>query len=145
MDFQAAAGALRTYFTTQWKLLAPQVRIAYANGEPLDPAPKPEAPHFESWVRFHILNGFATNPNVGSRRRRERGRVEIQIFTPLGRGDGWARELADTAAFIWDTVAGGSVSDVQLGVTEFSPGGPDDELPYWVDVVSTQFRVDHLP
>jgi hypothetical protein len=143
-DFQGTAGLLRRAFVDNWVARVPNVQVAYRNGPKLDPIPDAEAGH--DWVRFSILDGFAIHPNVGSRRRRTTARVEIQIFTPLGRGDGRSRELGDTVADIWDDVARtGTVPGVTLGAPEFVAGGPDDSTPFWVDVVSTPFRIDHLP
>jgi hypothetical protein len=136
VDWQAAATTIRAEFSSQWAIRVPAARVAYRNGPKLTPLPDPES---EEWVRVSILNGASEHPAIGSRRSRDLGRVEVQIFTPLGKGDGRSRELGDIVREIWDSA---SFSDVSLGAPEFVSGGPDSEIPFWGDVVSTPFRVE---
>jgi hypothetical protein len=140
LDWQDAAGALRDAFTSQWDArVGSSVPIAYRNGPKLNPLPDHRS---ASWVRFNVLNGFSRLTTVGSRRARDQGRVEVQIFTPMEQGDGRSRELGDTIREIWDST---KIAGVVLEASEFVAGGPDPDLPYWVDVVSTSFIIEHAP
>jgi hypothetical protein len=143
VDWQAAAGALRQNFESQWQARVPAAPIAYRNGPKLDPAPDPtglSGPR--DWVRFNVLNGASRQPALGSRRSRDLGRVEVQIFTPRFEGDGRSRELGDTVREIWDST---QITGLQLGAAEFVPVGLDPDLPFWMDVVSAPFSTDNIP
>lgn len=103
MSYTADANTIRARFATEWPQLRPTVPIAYDNSafdpaiDALDPFGNP-AP----WVRFSIMPGDAFQASLGTPKVwRSTGLATVQVFVPLGQGDGLAGELADDAAGIF--------------------------------------------
>lgn len=103
MTFATDASTIRSHFAAEWLLLRPTVPIAYDNiafdpaVDALDPMGNP-AP----WVRFSILPGDAFQASLGTPKVwRSTGLVTVQVYVPVGQGDGLAADLADDASGIF--------------------------------------------
>lgn len=94
MTLVAAHSAIRTRFATQWGVTTP---IQWPNQ-------KFDAPDADPWVRFTIADADAKWASMGvpgNNIARNRGQVNIQIFTPSGEGEGRSLEYADQAKTVF--------------------------------------------
>ena len=139
MTYQEAAGLVRNHFESQWGARVPTVKYSYRNGPRIHEALDPE---IDSWVEFGVLDNFSEISAIGQRLRRQFSRVHVDIYTPLGRGDGRSRSYGDIIADIWDIAM---IPGILLEAPEFVPGGPNEELPWWTDACSTPFVFMHNP
>ncbi len=91
-DFEAAANTIRSEFNTNFTAYD----VAWENVHFTPPQEDP-------WVRLTIREGegFAAGFAGGTNRYRHPGNVIVQVFAPVGTGDGKAREIADSVAAIF--------------------------------------------
>lgn len=139
MNWATAAGTLRDHFRQQWEALVPSVPITYRNGPKLDPPPDTDK---DIWVQIGVINTFSNKVSLGSRYSRRNARVIVNIYTPLFQGDGRSRTYGDVVQAIWDAA---TLPGISIGDPEFVPGGPDPDLQFWVDSVSTRVTFHHSP
>lgn len=94
MSYVSEAALIRNRFESQWS--SPIPAFILENKKVSKPTDAP-------WVRMTIQNGDANVACVGGStiRYRHDGSVIVEIWTPLGEGDGEARELGDLAASIF--------------------------------------------
>jgi hypothetical protein len=139
MNFAQTANAIRAHFTVEWLQLRPTVPIAYDNAafdpalDALDPDGDP-AP----WVRFTVLPGDGFQASLGTPKVwRSTGVAVIQIFAPLGEGDGLANELADDVTAVFRGISLGGVILRAPSLTRIGPDGA------WYQVnVATPYQSD---
>lgn len=147
MSFEATANALRDHFKDAWTIVEEHIPIEFEGVDfsPPDPNPSPAIAEGEenepAYLRFTMLDGDGRQVSFGaSRRWRNVGVLVVSIFTPLGAGDGRARELADEAATI---LRGITVSGVTLqapGLRRIGKSGPwlqhNLNTPYFFDQIA---------
>ncbi len=136
-DLATAADLLYTRLTTQLPLVEPDVRIAVRNGPPLKPLPNPRS---DAWVLAHVLDGASIPLNIyPADRGFHLGRLEVQIFTPLGASDGDARsrEIATEIDTIFRAT---DVDGVRCGIPEYIPQGAREDVGFWQDNLSVPFH-----
>jgi hypothetical protein len=107
MSFADDANAIRSRFATEWPPLRPTVPVAYDNAA-FDPAADARDADGDPapWVRLTIIPGDGFQASLGTPRVwRSTGLVTVQVFVPLGQGDGLARELADDVAGLFRGVS----------------------------------------
>jgi hypothetical protein len=139
MSFTEDANAIRVCFAGLWPLLRPTVPVAYDNSafdpvsDALDAGGNP-AP----WVRLTIVPGDGFQASLGTPKIwRSTGIVVVQIFAPLGQGDGLANELADEVAVVFRGVSLGRVIFRAPSLTRIGPDGA------WYQVnVATPYQSD---
>lgn len=91
-----AKQAIRQHFAASWVDGAlPRTPINWPNEPGFTP------PERAPWVRFSLTLGEGRRISVGPRLDRWTGVVTIQVFTPLGSGDGVSDALCDAAAAIF--------------------------------------------
>lgn len=83
-DFDAVNNILASHFSTQMASLEPLVTIAWDNAPPITP-PDSMA---DEWCRYSFRPGSETIGALGGITWRGTGVVVVQVFTPLGRGQG---------------------------------------------------------
>ncbi|MEE9140767.1 MAG: phage tail terminator-like protein [Alphaproteobacteria bacterium] len=133
MAFAATANVIRSRFATEFATARPTVPIHYDNvaGDP---------PAASSWVRLTVVEGDSFQVAMGSTRRfRDTGVAIVQVFTPLGSGDGEAREIADDVQGIFK---GLTVSGVVFRKPRAARIGPDGRF-YQVNV-TIPFQADEI-
>ncbi len=139
MTFTADANAIRTHFDAEWLGLRPEAPVAYDNIA-FDPAvdavdafgnPVP-------WVRLTLIPGDGFQASLGTPKVwRSTGVVSVQIFVPVGQGDGTARELADDAAGVF---RGQLVEGVTFRAPSLTRIGPEGA---WYQInVATPYQSD---
>jgi len=84
-DFDAINGILASHFSTQMASLEPSVSIVWDNAQP---DPTPSNPQTEEWCRYSFRPGSETIGALGGLTWRGTGVVIVQVFTPLGLGQG---------------------------------------------------------
>ena len=139
MSFAQTASTIRTRFATEWPQLRPAVAIAYDNlafdpgRDALDAERNPAA-----WVRLTIIPGEGFQASLGTPRVwRATGVAVVQVFAPLGAGDGLAYGLADDVASVF---RGASVQGVVFRAPSLTRVGPDEA---WYQInVATPFQAD---
>ena len=123
MTYADEAVTIRQRFRSNW-LSTP---IAWPNADF-------DEPESDAWVRLNIVTAQSeqtTTGAVGSRDFRHVGMVVVQVFVPKNTGDGYAKELADSACAVFRGVS-------EDGITFLAPyvePGPDD--PKWFQVNAT--------
>lgn len=117
----------------------PNTPVAYRNGPDVTKGLDSEV---DAWMRFNVLMGFSTLPELGSRTQRNLGVISVQIFTPKGQGDGRGTAIADSIAELWLSA---NVTPIILGAHQFEPVGARRESVWWQDNLSTSFFYDHRP
>lgn len=104
-DFDTAANTIRSTFATNLAGLSPAYTAFYDNqhGTP---------PNDETWMRLTVLDGTASMVGFGAGNRyRFPGVATVQIFVPVGQGDGLARQLA---GIVSDWFRGKRLSNVRF-------------------------------
>jgi hypothetical protein len=139
MSFAEDANAIRACFAGLWSLLRPTVPVAFDNSA-FDPARDAQDASGDPapWVRLTIVPGEGFQASLGTPRIwRSTGIVMVQVFAPLGQGDGPANELADDAAAVFRGVSLGSVIFRAPSLTRIGSDGA------WYQVnVATPFQSD---
>lgn len=95
-DFEAAASTIRKRFDRDFSSFYPNYGVAWEN---VDFTPTNDTP----WVKPTVREGEASQPAFGGGTNvyRHPGNVIVQVFVPVGGGDGKAREIADYIASIF--------------------------------------------
>jgi hypothetical protein len=133
MGHSTDADTIRQRFDTEWPLAQPTVQHTFGD---VDFTP----PENAAWVRLYVLPGTPFQVSMGKYRRfRRPGVVMVQIFVPAGRGDGLARELADSVAAIFQ---GRTVNGVIFRVTGLNRVGVDGAWVQWN--AATPYQADDL-
>ena len=140
MRFAQIAGAIRARFSTEWPQLRPSAPVAYDNTafDPTRDALDAGGRNLASWVRLTIIPGDGFQASLGTPRVwRATGIVVVQVFSPLGEGDGSAYSLADDVAAIFRGV---TVQGVVFRAPSLTHIGPDGA---WYQInVATPFQVN---
>lgn len=88
--FNAALMAAKAHFNASWVVgAAPRTPVHWPNQEPFLP------PATGAWARFSMTFGEGRRVALGGRMDRWVGQVVVQIFAPIGTGDGAAWQLSD--------------------------------------------------
>lgn len=133
MSYAADSQTIRERFNTQWPIEQPSVAFSFAD---VDYDPVKDTP----WVRLNVLTGNARQVSMGLFRRfRRTGLVLVQIFVPAGRGDGLAKELADSVANIFE---GRTVNGVIFRAADLERVGVDGSWAVWR--CSVPYQADSL-
>jgi hypothetical protein len=133
MGHSTDAATIRQRFETEWAAAQPTVTATFGD---VDTTP----PEDEAYVRLHILPGDQRQVSMGKYRRFRRvGVVIVQIYVPAGKGDGLARELADSVA---DIFQGRTVSGVIFRGTGLTRVGIDGAFVQWN--AQTPYQADDL-
>lgn len=119
-DFDAAGNTLATHFSTQMASAQPSVKIVWRNGPKLNPAPDPA---IDSWVHYSWLPIEDRAAAIGGSLYRGLGLVDIQIFTPLGRGTGTAEGIERSIQTMFRDQA---ISGLVVGPVIFSQIGESE-------------------
>ena len=139
MSFADDANTIRGRFAAEWTTLRPGTPVAYDN-TPFDPAldavdglgnPIP-------WVRLTVIPGDGFQASLGTPRVwRSTGVVSVQVFVPVGEGDGAANELADDAASVFRGVLDAGLTFRAPALTRVGPEGA------WYQInVATPYQSD---
>ena len=135
MSFAAIANSIRSHFNTEFTQARPTVPILWDNVKRSS-----EASPDQAWVRFSISEKEPTIRSFGAqdaRRVDTPGIAVVEIFTPVGDGDGLLREIADTVSSIFNLR---SVDNIQFYETRLIPMG--QEGPFYRGVVLTDYVAD---
>ncbi len=122
MTFAADAKAIRVRFDARWSALQPNVPIKFQN---VGGSTTPDA---TAWVRLTVLTGDSRQESMGARSGgtyNNPGIAVVQIFTPVGEGDGEARSLADTVGRIFRGFSETSTGNILFGAPMLTNVGPD--------------------
>lgn len=97
MSFSADASTIRTRLNTLWST---------GDGPLLFENVGSTAPDFDTWIRLSIREADTDQESMGPRGAtagtyRLSGLVMVQVFAPVGEGDGEARRLADKVSNIF--------------------------------------------
>jgi len=124
VSYQQSFERLANHFLNRWELYNSDVPVAWGN-TPFTP-PAPPSP----WVRFTVITGEADYISAGAPGRnfvRHAGLITVQVFVPLGDGDGRLCGLVDDVIPIFqgervgENVWCGAAYAVALGES-LSPG-----------------------
>lgn len=128
----AIATTIRTEFATGFAAARPGMPWIRQN-ERYEPDPT------VTWARLSIIQGQSEQIAFGnvSRTWRHRGRAIVQVFVPIGKGDGTALEIARDAGAIFQ---GKTLSGVLFGAASIASVGKDGafyqvnaSIPFWSD------------
>ncbi len=131
MTYAVAHAAIRQRFETQW---ATTTAVQYPGVKFTEPA--------AAWVRLNIdqaSSNWASMGDPGNNIERNLGQVTVQIFAPLGEGEGVAMELADQVRAVfrsWTDAASG----LRFEVPPYARKVGNDDW-YQVNVIAP-FRFD---
>jgi len=129
-NFDTVGNTLAAHFVTQMTALESTVQRVFDNGPKLTTAPDPRT---GEWVRYSWRPAQDALVSVGGKLHRGVGIVDIQIFTPLGSGQGKSERIGRTLQTIFrDQVLGANVS---ARVISFANVG---EVEGWYQ---SQFRI----
>lgn len=136
MSYALEQGYIRARFATAWGATTP---VAWPN-EDFEETPAGE------WVRLTVLTGEGVVASVGTPEKLYRfpGLISIQVFVPLGDGDGRAMELADIVAGIFQSTRFGGAANhgILCGAASVKVVGRG-ETHYQVNV-NTPYRRDSI-
>lgn len=114
-----------------WPTQQPGIPYTFAD---VDYVPPKDSP----WVRLTVLPGDQRQVSMGMLRRFRRvGVATVNIFVPAGRGDGLAKQLADSVAAIF---MGRTVDGVIFRGTELTRVGVDGAWSVWA--ANTPYQAD---
>lgn len=135
MTAQAVGNAIRARFQAQ--VATPQSLLTFYDNQDTD-----SAPPSSRWARVSVLFGEtrqASFAGVGTRQFRTTGLASVELFEPIGSGDGAQLALADVvvAAFRGVTLSSPSVVFDSPSVTAGFRDGP-----WWKRNVQIPFRSD---
>ena len=113
-DFDAVGDVLALHFATQMALNEPTVKIAYRNGPKLTTEPDPKS---TEWVRYSWLPIDDRAAAIGGSFYRGLGMVDVQVFTPLGRGTGASERIERSIQELFrdEDIAGVVVGPITFG------------------------------
>lgn len=136
MSYAIAVPALRSRAATEWPLLRPTVPVEWPNSSGFS-KPK-DAP----WARFSILSDFPTEAIAAGPDSPERiyGRVQLEIFVPLGAGQLTAYQLGTDWASIWrdEPIVGALFYATQI----IEVGRAPDDPAWWKVDCLTEFEYE---
>ena len=99
MSFAAERTAIEARFATEWATTSHStVPVAYEN---VDFSPPATA---DPWVAIYIRNGAADVVTVGPVVTRVGGLIQVSVYAPANEGTHEAREIADSAAGVFNIV-----------------------------------------
>lgn len=84
-NLHAVGGTLSSHFATQMASAESAVKIAYDNAQPLSPNPDPRS---TEWCRYSYRPSLERAAAMGGTTWRGTGLALVQVFTPLGKGQG---------------------------------------------------------
>ncbi len=128
-DFDAVGDTLATHFATQMASDESSVKISWSNGPKLTPEPNPSS---TEWVRYSWLPIEDRAAGIGGSLYRGVGLVDVQIFTPLGKGTASAERISRS---IQEMFRDEAISGVVVGPVSFAAVG---EVDGWYQ---TQVRI----
>lgn len=141
MTWEQATTALLDHFIARWGALRPGVPVDVPNGQAISPATGEDA-----WVRVRFRSSFSERDTLGGQHRSQAGRMIVNTFTPLAKGDGEAQGLDRDLEVIVETAkSNGLTGAVHLGAPEPVGGQKDPDVRAWVSGRSIPFRFDHTP
>lgn len=115
-----AAGTARTRAAAALATASPGIRVAHDNAPPLSPPPGAA----ETWARVSFLEVGPGRYSFGSPRVFEDlSLLAIELFAPLGQGDGGLRAIADA---LRSALPPATVSGVSFSLPRFVPLGLED-------------------
>lgn len=120
-NFTSAMSAIASTFSTQMASLEPTVDIAWDNGPKLDPAPNAQT---DEWVRFSFRPAGDLPVAIGGTLWRGTGVAMVQVFTPLGNGQGPNMDILRNVQTIFRDNA---ISGVRVEGFNFVENGPTDD------------------
>lgn len=130
--------AIGTLFNVNWGSTTP---VAW-------PGVKFTPPEDDNWVRLVFGQFDAFHVEMGPTNAQERavGLIIVQVFTPLGRGDKTALELADqvTQIFRYNKRVAAGEGDVRFRAPIVGQGGVDAEGLYYQVNVSIPYAHDSV-
>lgn len=105
MPLAADITTIRTRFVNQFVAARPTVPYRLPNDQPYEPLPT------TTWARLTVLPATGDHAGIGGNTRlfRYLGLIDVQIFVPLGEGDGTAHEIADDVETIFRGITDGNV------------------------------------
>lgn len=141
---QTVNDLLRTRFEAQWATLRPTVPVEMPNGAAFT------KPRDAPWARFSILSDafpehLAAGPGSAERHYE---RVQLEVFAPLGSGNGLARLIADDFASIWRSANDGTpaVAGFLFYPTQvLEVGRPTADAAWWKVDALTPFEREFQP
>lgn len=141
MLWDDATTALISHFKTEWESIHSSVPINYPNAEQATPATN------GSWGKIRVIHSDSRRIAVGGQLRRETGFIVVNIYTPIGKGDGLAVTLDKDVTAIWDAAHGGGLDgNIHLGAPAPVPNSRDADVPnLWQSGISVPFTVYHAP
>ena len=99
MSFAAERTSIEARFATEWAATDHStVPVAYEN---VDFSPPLEA---DPWVAIYIRNGAADVITIGPSVTRTGGLIQVSVYAPASEGTHEAREIADSAAGVFNIV-----------------------------------------
>jgi hypothetical protein len=129
---------IRQRFETQWTASSPIPAPYYFAGQDV----KAAIVNRETWVRLTIIPGDTSQNalnGASGRRKRSTGIARVDIYVPVGLGEGPAQALADTVAGLWEM---STVEGIIYRATSVQRVGEvDNWLVYQAD---TPFQSDTL-
>lgn len=141
MTWKDATDALLQHFKTEWEALHPTIPIQFPNTKRV--SAESDA---EPWLRLRFLHVLARRDAVGGQHRVQRGEAVVNVFVPLGTGDGNAIAYGREIEAIWEQARTNGLSgDIGLEAPAVLPGIPDPDLPFWRSGVAVPFFIDHSP
>lgn len=140
MDRNELAGAVLSYFATQWAGGSHSaVQLVTDNRKAPTQQPDPTNPEASSWIKAFIgdIDGPRLYTYGGT--LYSGGYLFFQVYTPIDVGSGYADELLDDAIAIVRGVTTGGVEFLPAAETFF---GYKEESGYWWQVLGrVPFRV----
>jgi hypothetical protein len=92
VGYEQAAKDLRTYFDSEWS----ETPVHYPNQEEGEDLGEFEKPTNDDWVRFTVNQGDSEQNTLEENPEfRHFGTIIVQVFVPIGAGDGRALKLID--------------------------------------------------
>ena len=141
MKWKDATDALIARFYADWTAAHPTVPVDTPNGKPVSVDTETGA-----WLRLRFVPAFARNIAVGGKLRMVWGRAVVNVYTPIGIGDGVAAGYDDDVVDIWDGAhAAGLDGAIHLDAPTPLVAVPDRDAPFWRSGVSIPFHFDHTP
>jgi len=127
---------MASHFATRMAALEPLVRVVYDNAQPLSPQPDPRT---TEWARFAFRPGLDAGAALGGLMYRGTGTAQVQVFTPLGRGQGSNLRIQRSIQTLFRDE---SISGVRVeGITLSQIGEMDG---WYMGSVSIRFETDEM-
>ena len=137
-NFVTTNSALAQHFATQMASLEPSVKIQWENAQPLSQAPDPRT---AEWCRYSFRPGLDQIGALGGITWRGTGVLMIQVFTPLGRGQGPNLDILRNVQTLFRT--GSPISGVRIESYSIAQQGATDD-GWYQGTASIRFEIDEL-